>query len=82
MEYGAVFRYCADLEEWEKKVPLAITSHLSIFLFPSSFSLIPRVIPPHEHSSDFSGSLPVNIPYNLTFGVVPNPSLLCSHTAH
>lgn len=81
MEYGAVFRYCADLEEWEKKVSLAITSQLSIFRFPSSFSLIPRVIPPHELSSDFSGSLPVNIPHNLMFAIVPNLLLLCLHTA-
>lgn len=83
MEHGAVCRYCEDLERCKKKkVSLSITSHLSIFFFPAFLSHIPRVIPPHELYSDFSGSLPVNIRHNLTFAAVPNPFLLCLHTAH
>lgn len=65
-----------------KKMSLSIISHLSIFLFPPPLSHIPRVIPTHVLFSDFSRSLPVNIQHNMTFAAVPNPVLLCLHTAH
>lgn len=54
-----------------KRMPLPTTSHLSIFLFRTSLSHIPRVIPPHELSFDFSRSLPVNIQHEPTFIVFP-----------